>query len=110
MTDKRLEAELERLREAVRRYGQAWIDEQGDPVAIRTARIALFAILNETLMTLGGTPCPICGRSDGRHDPTPEERAHLRRVKWRAFWNGFFGFFYPPLLKGPHLFTKAFWK
>lgn len=30
-------------------------------------------------------PCPICGRDDGGHDPTPAERRLLRRVKWRAF-------------------------
>lgn len=33
----------------------------------------------------------------------------MRWWKWRAFWRGFFGFFYPPLLPGPHLLTKKFW-
>jgi hypothetical protein len=34
------------------------------------------------------------------------EKRMLRRIKWRAFWNGFFGFFYPPILKGPHIFDR----
>lgn len=43
------------------------------------------------------TPCRICGRSDGQHDPTKAERRAIRRLKWRAFWRGFcdpFGVFH----------------
>lgn len=27
-----------------------------------------------------------------------------------GFWRGFFGFYYPPLLHGPHMFTRRFWQ
>lgn len=34
-------------------------------------------------------PCPLCGRADGKHDPTPADAAQMRHARRRAFWHGF---------------------
>lgn len=37
----------------------------------------------------GSIVCPVCGRTDGRHDMSRKEKRALRRLGRRAFWLGF---------------------